>query len=136
MNKAEADVVEKFAQALDTDDYETAKSLLGSHCIYVLPKERIEGRDEIIQSFRSNSEWARSNLEKVSFEHSLAGCRDCSAMIQFTDLLEHAGQKHRHECLMHTRVSKDGLITKLTLEELPIEKRRLSEFLTMVGVIR
>ena len=129
-------VIEAFAKALDEDDYALAASLLNIDCSYELTGQTLEGRDAVINSFRSSSEWAHANLDEVVFIHSLEDCNDCTSAIRFVDFIKHKNNQMRHECLMHTVINSDGLIQKLRLEDLPGEKRRVAEFLASVGVSR
>jgi limonene-1,2-epoxide hydrolase len=63
MESASLAIIEAFAKALDEDDYDLATSLLSAECTYELTGQKLTGRSAVINSFRSNSEWAHANLD-------------------------------------------------------------------------
>lgn len=136
MERASHEIVEAFATALDHDDYESAQSYLHADCRYEVGAEKLIGRSAVIDSFRDNSKWAHSHLDKIVFFHTIERCDEHECVIKFIDLLEHAGKQGRHECLMHVAINGDGLIEKLLLEDLPGEKQKVNEFLSSVGISR
>ncbi len=129
-------VAERFAHALDVDDFRGAAGLLEEGCLYRLRGEEIRGRERVIWSFTRASEWAHSNLDQVTYEHSVDTHSELNATIRFIDVFEHSGEKIVHECLMHVELGPNGPIRKLTLEELPGERERVDAFLNNVGVQR
>lgn len=50
-------------------------------------------------------------------------------MIEFTDNLQHAGQRHLYRCRQGIRIDERGLVVEITHEELPGERERLEAFL-------
>jgi hypothetical protein len=136
MENSAADLIERFAGALDLDDFDLAITMLDSVCVYATSAEIFTGPEAVIKSFRDASDWARQHLDAIVYIHSIEDCEECSGVIRFVDDVEHAGKQMRHTCLMHVTVSENGKIVKLRLEDLPGEKQKVAHFLQAVGVKR
>lgn len=128
-------LLEAFASALDRDDYARAGILLSSTCTYHTGETILSGKQATLKSFQDSSQWARANLDSVTFEHALENCHADGGTVRFVDLIVHKGETMRHECLMHATIA-EGLITELVLENLPGEKEKVSQFLTAAGITR
>jgi hypothetical protein len=130
------DLIERFASALDRDDFDLAITMLGSDCIYETASETLQGPEAVIKSFKDATEWAHKNLDSIIYLHTIEECQDCKNAIRFVDDVVHRGKQMRHQCLMHVTTGDKGKITKLRLEDLPGEKQKVADFLQVVGVKR
>jgi len=129
------DVAERFASALDADDFLEAAHLLEEDCLYSTHGREIRGREHVMASFVEASDWAHAHLDKITYEHTLVHSQ-AAATIRFVDIFEHRGQKVRHECLMHVDTGPNDRIRRLTLEDLPGERERVGAFLEAFGIKR
>ena len=131
-----ADTVERFAAALDNDDFAAASNFLEEDCHYLVRGTELNGREAIIASFRNSSEWAHATFDQITYRHSLEAHAQSRATIRFTDIFEHSGRAVMHECLMHVTSGNEGRLAVLTLEEDPADQERVEAFLESVGLKR
>ncbi len=136
MTALNREIVVRFARALDEEDYDAASALLDAACVYDIRGERHCGPDAIIASYRSAGEWVRETFDAVAYESAVRLESDPEFVIEFADLLTHAGVHHRHECEQRVRVDGDRKIVRIEHIDLPGETERLSAYLTRVGVER
>lgn len=130
------DVIERFAAALDGDNFEVASALLSGDCRYESPTGPIIGPVAITDSYRSASEWARTHLDEIIYESQ---CRLESAnrgVVLFVDHLRHNGQTHSYRCQQFVTVDAAGQITRIEHDELSGEREAVEAFLRKVGVER
>ena len=130
------EVIERFAAALDRDDFDAAAALLRDDCRYESPIGPIIGAQPIIDSYRSASEWARTHLDEIIYE---SRCRLESAdrgIVLFVDHLRHNGRTHSYRCQQIVTVDAAGQITRIEHDELPGEREAVDVFLRGVGVDR
>jgi hypothetical protein len=130
------DSIDRFALALDRDDFDSAITMLSADCVYETAAETLSGPEAVIKSFRDATQWAHKNLDTIIYVHSIEPCQDCDGAIRFIDDVTHSGKSMQHQCLMHVSLTELGLISKLRLEDLPGEKQKVSDFLQAVGVKR
>ncbi|MBV9102330.1 MAG: nuclear transport factor 2 family protein [Candidatus Eremiobacteraeota bacterium] len=132
MNAAE--LVERFASALDRDDYETAAQYLETDAVYDSGQAIIEGAPAILASFRATSEWGRRHLDRLEFLHEI-GASDPNAIL-FIDRLHKAGETLTARHTMHVELSKDHRICALRLESPAGEDERVKAFFHRHGLQR
>ena len=134
MTNATSDLAERFADALDRNDFAAAGELVSEDCAYSAASKEYRGRAEVMQSFMDASAWARERIERVTYRHSILLADDRAATIRFIDDLEHGGKRIIHECLMHLTLGGGGTIASLALEEPPGERDRVMALLREAGV--
>ncbi|MHC5112740.1 MAG: nuclear transport factor 2 family protein [Planctomycetota bacterium] len=129
-------IADRFAKALDVDDFDTARGLLAVDCTYDAPRSRISGADAIIASYEVNAAWARSSFDELKFESRVAELSPGVIRITYTDITEHGGQRHVYQCCQDVHMGDDGLIGHIVHVEIPGQKESLDEFTARVGVKR
>lgn len=125
-----------LAAALDADDFQTAASQLGPHTEYVTPRGTVVGRENIIESYRSASIWARTHLASVRYESRVRAAGTGLAIVTFVDHLEHRGRHHSYRCEQEVSVAADGGIVRIRHIDLPGEREALATFFQDVGIER
>ena len=121
------DLIERFAVALDADDYQTVASLLADDVEYFTGDKTIVGRDAVVESFRSASRWGRTAFDELTFLHEIAP--DKPLDIRFIDILVKKGERFTLDHTMHVGISVTGLIERLDLTYPSGERERLAAFL-------
>jgi hypothetical protein len=125
-----------FAQALDRDDYATATKLLAPACVYRFRDAVHEGRDAIIESYRTASAWARETFDEVAYASEIGALPDGRCAITFIDQLRHAGDAHEHRCRQIVRMNDAGLIEHIEHEDLPGQREAVDAFNRRHGIVR
>ena len=120
-------VVERFAVALDREDYGTARSLLGDGCVYLLRGVRVEGAEAVVASYRGNGDEASRRFDSIAYGSDVRAADDGRAVISFWDEITHRGRVHRHECEQWVRV-EDGVIVEIEHRDLEGEVEGLEAF--------
>jgi hypothetical protein len=128
-------VARRFA-ALDGDDYESVAELLANDCQYVTAKGTLIGPAAIIESYRNASIWAKSHIECVRYESTLGKSDPDTIIITFISHLEHNGCTHTYSCQQMVKVNEDGLVCRITHQEIPGQREAADTFLQEVGVRR
>jgi hypothetical protein len=128
------EVAERFAAALDADNYSIVASLLHRDCTYDGPHGRIEGRRDITGTYWRASKWAKERFavryESAVLSHDLAG-----ATIEFKDHLTHKRGAHTHACRQSIQV-EFGHIIHIDHHEIDGEKLKLEDYFLEVQVAR
>jgi hypothetical protein len=117
-----------LAQALDHEDYDTARALLADDCAYTIRDQRIDGADAIIASYRTNADAGHQQFEDVRFESAVSAISPNEARIDYTDYVECAGEKLVHRCAQLVTVDDTGKVTAITHVDLPGEREKLEAF--------
>jgi hypothetical protein len=129
-------IAERFARALDHDDFETARSLLGNDCSYIIRDEQHAGPEAIIASYRAASAWAIANLDRIEYDSSVEALDDRRCAITFVDRITHRGESLEHRCRQVVTIDDDGLIHSIVRIDLPGERDAVEAFFTRVGLER
>jgi hypothetical protein len=129
-----AQVATTFARALDRDDYTAAAAMLAPECSYSTGDGTIFGIKPILDSYATNSRWARENLDTVEYESALARAGERSASITFIDRITKGTEHFDHQCQQTFHVDARGLITRIEHHDLPGERDRLSAFFEKCGI--
>lgn len=128
-----ADLVERFATAIDTDDYATAASCMEEDAVYdEAGEKKLVGRDAILGYFRSSSEWGKANLESLTYSHEID--EGNPLQIRLIDQLKYGGDEIAVDHMMHVSLSKHGLIAALRLEYPDGERNRVRAFFEHHGL--
>jgi hypothetical protein len=132
MSLTARDVAQRFASALDAEDYEAVRQLLAPSCVYHARSGVLIGSDALLASYRSAAASARL-LESVEYASTVLDAGPSGAVVEFSDHLLHLGRSHTYRCRQAIRVNAAGLIETIQHEELAGERERLEAFLTSVG---
>lgn len=124
----------RFAQALDRNDFESARAFLAVDCVYQGRTETLSGREAILQSYRAASQWGAENLSQVSFSSEVRPEPDGRFVIRYTDHIEQAGKSHTYQCEQVLSFKGNDEIVRIVHVELPGRREALLQFFTEVGV--
>ena len=127
---------ERFALALDGEDYDTARSCLSRDAVYTISDEEHRGPDAIIASYQGNGDWASRAIDRIEYESRVRATGPLSAVITFVDRIEHAGHKLVHQCEQHLAFDDEGRILQIRHVDLPGEPEALRDFFQTVGLAR
>jgi hypothetical protein len=128
MGRIPNSIADRFAAALDAEDYSAAHKLLAEGCVYHTRTAIIDGPDAIIDSYRINAESAKRRFDSVEYVSDVEVSSPLSAVISFTDRLRIGVESHEFHCRQEVRIGGDGLIDEIWHEELPEERQRLKDF--------
>jgi hypothetical protein len=135
MNNVTITTAQRFAAALDNEDYGAAHELLEAKCEYLSPTGALVGPSAILDSYREAAIWAKSNIASVRYTSEVRW-QDGDAVVTFYDHLEHAGAKHTYACEQRLSVNGEGRITRIVHRELPGERESADTFLRGIGLSR
>ncbi len=121
------DIVERFAQALDDEDYGTAALCLTADAEYNSGDKVFYGVDAILDSFKQAAKNGRKTFDSVVFAHEIS--TQAPTDIRFLDILSRNGAEFVLDHTMHVTISDRGRISHLRLTYPPGEKERLRAFL-------
>ena len=128
------DSAERFAKALDEDDFESAKTHLAQNCQYSVGEKDLRGPEQVIQSFREGSDKAKRIFDHVDFGSEVLRIDGKNVTVQFTDLIQIKGQTLVYSSKQHLEFGEDGLIVRIVHEEIPGELEALEAVLNRLGV--
>lgn len=120
-------VVERFAKALDREDYVVAASLLAEQCEYLCRGVRHHGPTEIIHSYQANGSVAKL-FDAVDYESEVAATKIGQFRIRFIDHLRHGGSQFTFQCEQIINVGESEKIVRIEHCDLPGQVEALSEF--------
>jgi hypothetical protein len=120
-------LVERFAKALDSENYAVAKSLIGDECVYVCRGKAYHGPAEIIASYQGNGNAAKS-FDAVEYKSEVIPEPTGRFRIRFTDLLTHSGLQCEFKCEQMIEISESGEIFRIEHLDLPGQLEALAEF--------
>lgn len=129
-------VVEKFAVALDHEDYPSAEQLLAPDCQYEIKGDRLSGPAAIIASYKGNGDDAAKRFDRIEYGSAVRHMDENQYVITFSDDIEHAGKRCFYRCEQYFTVSKQGLIEAIRHQEIPGEREALNQFLEEVGLAK
>lgn len=131
--EAELHLADRFAKALDHEDYATAHALLSHDCVYLLRGQRIAGPDAIIASYKGNGDEANQRFDSIRYGSDVRPADDDQVVIDFWDELTHNGLTHRHQCEQRLRIEHDR-ITRIEHHDLEGETEALAQFKRDTGL--
>lgn len=128
--KERRQIAERFAAALDRDDYDAASELLASDCRYEISNtETLVGPAAIVGSYRAHSERAKQSLDEVRYESQVETKKDGAIPILFIDKIRKGSRHHVYSCRQFVSMNAANRVTKIRHEELQGERERLRRFL-------
>ena len=129
-------VAERFAAALDREDYAAAAACLAPDCEYEFRGRVLRGPEAVLASYREAGEWGAGKLDEVRYESSVRAGPGDGATVTFVDHLEHRGARHTHRCEQQLDFAADGRIRRIEHVDLPGEREALEGFFSRVGIAR
>ncbi|HEV8071264.1 MAG TPA: nuclear transport factor 2 family protein [Planctomycetaceae bacterium] len=120
--------VQRFAAALDAEDYEGVRATLAAHCRYHAPEGLRIGPEEIVDSYRQNGASGRDRFEKIEYQSRVEAIGSADALITFIDRVMLRGAWHDFRCRQQIRIGAGGLVEQIWHEEIPGERERLQQF--------
>jgi hypothetical protein len=127
-------VAERFAQALDGEDYAAARLCLAPDCEYSIRGVVHRGADAILAAYREAGEWGAAQLDGVRFESSVRAGDGGGAIVAFVDHLECRGEELTHRCEQRLAFDEVGRIRRIEHVDLPGEREALEGFFARVGI--
>lgn len=121
------EIVQRLAQALDEEDYDTAALCLEVDAEYDTGEKTIKGVDAILKSFKEAAERGRKEFDSVVFLHEIDP--QTPTEVRFLDVLTRNGETFTLDHTMHLTLTAQGCIHKLRLSYPPGERERLRAFL-------
>jgi hypothetical protein len=128
------DTAERFARALDHEDYLTALDCLSADCVYEFRGETIHGAAAVIESYRANGAWAAQHFDEIWYESSVRSLDDATAVVTFVDHIVHATRALTHRCEQWIDLDGGGRIVRITHVDAPGECESLQRFLDEIGL--
>ncbi len=122
------EAAERFAIALDAEDFERVRTLLAPNCAYHAPEGLLIGPDAIVASYRQNAEAARGRFDQIEYTSSVELNSPAAAQIAFTDRVRLGGAWHEYRCRQRICVGAQGLIEEIRHDEIAGERERLEQF--------
>ncbi len=119
--------VQRFARALDQEDYVVAASFLSDDCEYRCRGELYQGPSAIMASYQGNGTAAKS-FEAVEYESDVFAVSPGAFRIRFTDHLTHAGCRLTFRCDQRIEVNHRGEIVRIEHMDLPGQMEALAAF--------
>ena len=129
------EIATKFASMLDRNDFENARRLFASHCVYEMRGEQIVGPDAILASYKASDDFAQSTLDVVHYESHVRET-DGSIIIGYIDRIQHNGKSLVHRCEQRVEIGEDGLVERIVHCDLPGEVEALNCFFAEGGISR
>lgn len=121
-------VVTRFAEALDTEDYDAATATLAPDCTYGIKGVEHAGASTIIDTYRGNGDIAATRFDAIEYGSKVRPGAEPWVIIGFLDVVTHRGRRHVHTCEQWCRVGDDGRIARIEHHDLPGEAEALAEF--------
>jgi hypothetical protein len=127
------DSAQRFAAALDAEDYESVRALLAANCSYHSPGGLLTGPDAILASYREHGQSASHRFDKIEYRSAVESIGPREALITFVDRVTLRRATHEFRCQQRIRIGVGGLIEEIRHEEIPGERERLREFEASAG---
>jgi len=128
--RPEIQIVERFALALDGEDYAGALGELDPGCVYSIRGKTINGAEAVIASYQGNGD-AAQQFDSIAYGSAVRDGRGDPRkgwiVIEFWDEITHRGRVHRHQCEQWVRVV-DGVIVEIEHRDLEGEVEELKSF--------
>ena len=129
-------IAEQFAKALDREDYRAAEQLLADCCVYDSHSSSRTAPAAIIQSYKSNGDWAAATFDSIRYESSVEPTANGGWFVTFVDSIRHKGRHFVYKCRQLVQVDGMGKICRIDQVDLPGQKEALQTFLKDAGVAR
>src|SRR5262249_1516401 len=104
------EIAERFAKALDHNQFDRAAAFIDVYCRYTFRDKRIEGRESIIDAYRTNAEKAAEALDEIQYFSELEDMDEDQVLIKYLDRIRKGAQWHDYRCAQKLTIT-DGKIT-------------------------
>jgi hypothetical protein len=89
-----------------------------------------------MSSYRQADNWARANLDSITYESDVESLPDGRVRIQYLDRILHKNNRHDHRCCQVITVGGDDLIVRIEHEDLAGEREAIDDFFASAGLRR
>lgn len=116
--------------ALDSNDYETARSLMDPEVVYIIGEHRLVGPEEVVGSYQRASEMAHSLFDTVEYGHVVQGVVEQQTVrVRYSDALGVGGDEHSHYSVQDLTIDPDRGIVEIVDRPVPGEREKLDDFM-------
>ena len=119
--------VERFAKALDAENYDVAASVLAADCSYSCRGESYHGPSEIIDAYRGNGDAAKM-FDAVTYSSTVTAVSDYRFRVVFVDHLEYGGRQLTFRSEQIIEIGDFGMIVRIEHHDLPGQVEALAQF--------
>lgn len=127
------DIAKKLALCLDLDDFSTPLEFIDENCVYTSGTSTFRGPDEILNSYKENSEAARKIFDVIYYRSAIKEIgRHKFEMTYFDDLIKQ-NQKHTYVCKQIVTVSENGKVVSIEHQEIPEQMNLLNLYYEAIG---
>lgn len=130
------DVAQRFAAALDANDWDAALGLLAPRCRYDCRGTTSEGGDAIVASYREIGEWVAATFADVRYASEVVSADPPHVLLEFRDHMRHGDHVLDFRCRQRLTVDADGKIVAIAHIDLPGERDKADRFNAACGVKR
>jgi hypothetical protein len=124
-----------FAEALEREDYETARNLLAPKCVYFQLARDLRGAEAVVASFARGAKWGIDQFDSVERESSVKATEDGRAMLTFFYKIRHKGKSLRIRSEQIIELDEAGRIGRIEHVELASQANALFKFYLDTGII-
>jgi len=128
------ELARRFATALDSENYEAARAVLAADCRCEARTRVVVGPDGVINSHRRSGETARRLFDAVDYGSEPLNAGTDLVCVTFSDRISKHGRTHVFQSRQWLHFTPDGLVARITHEDLAGERERLLEFCAVCGV--
>ena len=128
------EVVQRFAVALDQEDYAAARGTLDEGCSYLIRGQVHHGPDRIVESYQGNGE-AAQRFDEIRYGSAVRPGEEGWVIITFSDHIRHRGEALDHYCEQWLRVSEENRIIRIEHHDLPGQREQLDAFKARWGFL-
>jgi len=121
------ELAERFAKALDQEDYPTALACLDPDCLYEIRGETLMGAEAIIASYQKNGDSGSDRFDFIRYESGVEPIEG-GVRIEFLDHLTLEGRNHTHTCVQELTFNPTGEICGIRHIDLEGEREALKRF--------
>lgn len=125
-----------FAEALQREDYEAARSLLAPGCVYFQVARDLRGPQAVVDSYERGAKWGVDQFDSIEHESSVKPAADGRATLTFFYHIRHKGRSLRIRSEQIIELDDAGLIGRIEHVELATQAKALFTFYLEVGIIR
>lgn len=121
------ELARKFAVALDTNAFATARGFLSNDCRYLDASGITSGADQIIEMYRTNYEKGAKLFDTIYFTSSVDFVSESEILIHYFDRVTRNGKEHLYRCDQRVRFTGKQ-ISQIVHVELPGQREKLDAF--------
>jgi len=130
-----AQIAEQFTEALDQDNFQRLRKLLGEECTYQIGTQELVGPDAIADSYEQNMIEGRKALDELTWgQCGIEKVSENEFLLHFTDHLKHQGHSYIHRCQQRIVIGEDKTIVSIVHVENDEEQFKLEQFYRKVGL--